>query len=89
MRTNISTPLETTGGISFSMKGFKNPYLQFVTNYAEVYNSTGGIQISLQGVYNSTGGIQISLQRVKNSTGGIQISIKVVYNTTGVIQINI
>ena len=30
------------------------------------YNSTGGIQISFQGVYNSTGGIQIYFQGVYN-----------------------
>ena len=47
------------------------------------YNSTGGIQISFQGVCNSTGGIQ-------KSTGGIQKSIQLsflgVCNSIGGIQ---
>ena len=33
------------------------------------YNSTGGIQLSFQGVYNSTGGIQLSFLGVYNSSG--------------------
>ena len=55
---------------------------------SRVYNSTGGIWLSFQGVFNFTGGIQISFLGVYNSTGGIQLSFQGVYNSTGGIQIS-
>ena len=74
VRSKILTPLETTGGNSFSLEGFEK-MLVIIQNFAQGdLQSTGGIQISFLGVYNSTGGIQLSFQGVYNSTGGIQIS---------------
>ena len=57
VRSKILTPLETTGGISFSLEGFEK-MLFTIQNFTQGdLHSTGGIQMSFQGVYNSTGGI--------------------------------
>ena len=87
IRSEILTPLETTGGISFSLesRGLNNRFLQFggiQISCQGVYNSVGGIQICFQGIYNSIGGIQISCQGVYNSIGGIQISCQGFYNSS-------
>ena len=68
VRCKILTPLETTGGNSFLLEGFKKCFLQFKT-LRRVNHSSGGLQMSFQGVYKSTGGIQISIQGVYKSTG--------------------
>ena len=85
----ILTPLQTTGEIKFQWRGSRNHYLQYSDIHLGVYNSTGGIHISIQGVYNFTGGIHISIHGVYNFTEGIHISIQGVYNFTGGIQISI
>ena len=72
VRSKILTPLETTGGNSFSLEGFEK---MLFTIQGDLH-STGGVRISFLGVYNSTGGIQISFLGVYNSTGGIQISFQ-------------
>ena len=60
VRSKIFTPLETTGGNSFSLERFEK-MLFTIQNFTQGdLHSTGGIQMSLQGVYNSTGGIQLS-----------------------------
>ena len=69
VRSKISILLETTGGILFLLEGFQK--MLFTQGNL---HSTGGIQMSFQGVYNSTGGIQISFLGVYNSTEGIQLS---------------
>ena len=74
VRSKILTPLETTGGNSFSLQGFKK-MLFTIQNFTQAdLHSTGGIQMSFLGGYNSTGEIQLSFLGVYNSTGGIQIS---------------
>ena len=73
VRSKILTPLDTTGGNSFSLEGFEK-MLFIIQNFTQGdLHSTGGIQLSFQGVYNSTGGIQFSFLGVCNSTGGIQL----------------
>ena len=47
VRSKILTPLETTGGILFSLEGFEKMLLKFKTQ--GYLHSTGGIQISFQG----------------------------------------
>ena len=60
VRSKILTPLETTGGNSFSLEGFEK-ILFTIQNFTQGdLHSTGGIQMSFLGVYNSTGGIQLS-----------------------------
>jgi len=82
------TPLETTGGNSFSLEGVEK-MLFTIQNFTQGdLHFPGGIQMSFLGVYNSTGGIQLSFQVVYNSTGGIQLSFQGVYNSTGGIQIS-
>ena len=71
VRSKILTPLETAGGNSISLEVFEKS-LFTIKNFAQGdLHSTGGIQISIQGVYNYTGGIQIPFLGVYNSTGGI------------------
>ena len=71
VRSKILTPLETTGGNSFSLEGFEK-MLFTIQNFTQGdFHSTGGIQMSFLGGYNSTGGIQLSFLGVYNSTGGI------------------
>ena len=74
VRSKILTPLETTGGNSFSLEGFQK--MLFITqNFTQGdLHFTGGIQMSFLWGYNSTGGIQLSFLGVYNSTGGVQIS---------------
>ena len=74
VRSKILTPLETTGGNSFSLEGFEKRLFTFQNFTQGDLHSTGGIQMSFLGGYNSTGGIQLSFLGVYNSTGGIQIS---------------
>jgi len=53
------TPLDTTGGNSFSLEGFEK-MLFTIQNFTQGdLHSTGGIQMSFLGGYNSTGGIQL------------------------------
>ena len=73
VRSKILTPLETTGGKSFSLEGFEKRLLTFQNVTQGDLHSTGGIQMSFLGVYNSTGGIQLSFPGVYNFTGGIQM----------------
>ena len=61
VRSKFLTPLETTGGILFSLEGFEKVLFTIYNFTQGDLHSTGGIQISNQGVYNSTGGIQISI----------------------------
>ena len=87
VRSKILTPLETTGGKTFSLEGFeKKCFLKFKTLRRVIYIPLEGFRYLSRGVYNSTGGIQKSFQWVYISTGGIQISFKGVYNPTGGIQ---
>ena len=60
----ISILLETTGGILFSLEGFqKMPFT--IKNFTQGdLHSTGGIQMAFLGGCNSTGEIQLSLQGV-------------------------
>ena len=74
VHSKILTPLETTGGNSFSLEGFEKMLFTIQNLMQGDLHSTGGIQMSFQGVYNSTGGIQFSFLGVYYSTGGIQIS---------------
>ena len=71
VRCKILTPLETTGGNSFLLEGFKKCFLQFKT-LRRVNHSSGGLQMSFQGVYKSTGGIQISIQGFINPLEGFR-----------------
>ena len=88
VRSKILTPLETTGGNSFSLEGFQK-MLFIIQNFTQGdSHSTGGIQMSFLWGYNSTGGIQLSFLGVYNSTGGVQISFLGVYNSTGGIQLS-
>ena len=88
VRSKILTPLETTGGNSFSLEGFKKMVFTIQNFTQGDLHPTGGIQISFQGGYNSTGGIQLSVLGLYNSTGGIQLSFQRVYNSTGEIQLS-
>ena len=57
VRSKILTPLETTGGNSFSLEGFEK-ILFTIQNFTQGdLHSTGGIHMSFLGGYNSTGGI--------------------------------
>ena len=68
IRSKILTPLETTGGNSFSLEGFEK-MLFTIQNFTQGdLHSTGGIQMSFLGGYNATGGIQLSFLGVYNST---------------------
>ena len=50
VRSKILTPLETTGGNSFSLEGYVN-MLFTIQNFTQgVLHSTGGIQVSFLGV---------------------------------------
>ena len=60
VRSKILTPLETTGGNSFSLEGFENMLFTIQNFTPGDLHSTGGIQMSFLGGCNSTGGIQIS-----------------------------
>ena len=71
VRSKILTPLETTGGNSFSLEGFEKMVFTIQNFTQGDLHSTGGIQISFLGIYNSTGGIQLSFQGAYNFTGGI------------------
>ena len=60
VRSKILTPLETTGGNSFSLEGFEK-MLFIIQNFTQGdLHSSGVIQMSFLGGYNSTGGIQMS-----------------------------
>ena len=74
IRSKVSILLETTWVISFLLEGFEKSLFSLWNFTRGDLQSTGGIQISIQGVYNSTGGIQISFLGVYNSTERIQIS---------------
>jgi len=54
VRSKILFPLETSGGISFSLEGFEKSRFTIQNFMRGDLHSTGGIQISFQGVYNST-----------------------------------
>ena len=74
VRGKILTPLETTGGNSFSLEGFEKMLLKNQNFTQGDLLTAGGTQISFRGVYYSPVGIQKSFQGIYISTKGIQMS---------------
>ena len=75
VRSKILTPLETTGGNSFSLEGFEK-MLFTIQNFTQGdLHSTRGIQISFLGVYNSTTIIQSTKIIIKDKKNKRVINI--------------
>jgi len=68
VRSKILTPLETTGGNSFSLEGFEKMLLKIQNFTQGDLLTAGGIKISFHGVYYSPGGIQKYFQGFYIST---------------------